>query len=424
MVVVLVVSFLLLLTLGVPIAFSMGASSILSILVGADVPLTLLPQRLIVGIDSFTLLAIPLFILAGGIMQVGGVARRLIDFSTSIVGYIRGGLGISTALTGMVIANVSGSAAADTAAVGSIMIPAMKRKKYPTGLATTLVACAGSLAAIIPPSLVMILYCVITNTSIVGMFLAGIIPGIMMGCGLMILAYLYGRKYNLKEEGKMSFAEVKRTAKEAIWALLMPPIVLGGIITGIFTPTEAAVIAVVYALIVSMFIYREMTIKDLPKILIDSTASTAMVGLIIAGAAILGWVVAYVKLPLNIVNFLTSLTDNPTIMMLLMVVFVLFIGLFIETVAATIIIAPILGPIVQTMGYDPIHFGLVIVATLVFAGITPPVGAVLNIAIGIGKGKFADTLPFLLPFLSVLIFVVILVVFIPPLATFLPSLFL
>jgi len=419
--IVLVISFLLLITIGVPIAFAMGASSLLSLFADGGLGLALIPQRMFTGINSFALLAIPLFVLAGSIMEHGGISRRLVNFSNSIVGYVSGGLGLSTVLTSIVFAGVSGSAAADTAAVGSVMMPAMKKKGYPTGLAATILACAGSLGPIIPPSLTMILYAVITNVSIVGLFISGIIPGLLMGLGLMLLTYYYGRKLNLKEEGKPSFKEIGKATWDAVWALVMPIIVLGGIVLGYFTATEAGVIAVVYALVISMFVYKELDMKGLYKVFVESAATTSMIAVIIAGAGILGWLIAFGKLPLMVVGFLTSITDNPTVLLLLIVAFIVFLGMFIETIAATIILAPILAPLVTTIGYDPIYFGFVIVASLVFAGITPPVGAILNIAIGIGKGKLKETIPYVIPYFLVMLLVVILVVFIPQIATYLPS---
>ncbi|WP_085524474.1 TRAP transporter large permease [Tuberibacillus sp. Marseille-P3662] len=416
--------FLLMLVIGVPIAFSMGSAALLGIFTYSDVSLSLVVQRMFTGVNSFTLLAIPLFMLAGQLMETGGISRRLVNLAYSIVGYIRGGLGMSGVGASVIIAGISGSAAADTAAVGSIMIPAMKTKRYPAGLAATLQACAGSLGTIIPPSLTMILYAVITEVSISRLFLAGIIPGLLMGLGLMTVTYLYGKKYNLKEEGRPRFNVVIKSLKEAFWALMMPLLILGGIVTGIFTATEAGVIAVVYALVVGLLIYKEFTLRDIPKIFADAAANTSMVLLIVAGASILGWVIAYTQIPLLVVNTLASLTESPYLILLLLIAFILFIGMFIETLAATIIIAPLLGPIVSQFGFDPIHFGFVIVATLIFAGVTPPVGPILNITMGIGRAKMKELLPFLPPYIGCVISVLILVVFIPEIVTFLPNLFL
>lgn len=424
MIAIFIGSFLLLLLIGVPIAFAMGIGSIIGLITGTDVPIALIAQRMFVGVDSFTLLAIPLFMLAGQFMENGGISRRLVNFSYSVVGYIRGGLGMSGVATSVIFAGVSGSAAADTAAVGSIMIPAMKQKRYPIGLAATLQACAGSLGTIIPPSLVMILYAVITEVSISKLFFAGIVPGLLMGFGLMSVMYYYGKKYNLKEEGRASIEEISKAAKEAFWALIMPIIILGGIVTGIFTATEAGVIAVVYSFIVGLFVYKEYSWKDVSKILLEAAANTSMIMLIIAGASVIGWVIAYTQLPVKVINLLTGLTENPTLIMLLIVAFLFIVGMFIETVAATIIIAPILGPIVTQFGYDPIYFGFVVVAVLILGGVTPPVGPLLNITMGIGRAKIKDLLPFLSPNIGVMMLVLLLVIFVPEVATFLPNLLL
>lgn len=416
-------SFLLMLLIGVPIAFSMGAASILGIYLQSDVSLSLVAQRMFGGVNSFTLLAIPLFMLAGQLMETGGISKRLVNFCYSIVGYIRGGLGMAGVGTSVIFAGVSGSAAADTAAVGSIMIPAMRKKRYPVGMAATLQACAGSLGTIIPPSLTMILYAVITEVSISRLFLAGVIPGLLIGQALMVVTYLYGKKYNLKEDGRPHFKAVFKSMREAFWALIMPVLILGGITTGIFTATEAGVIAVVYALLVGLFIYKEFTLREIPKIVVEAAANTSMILLIVAGASVLGWVVAYTQIPILIVEALASLTENPKLILLLLIVFIMLLGMFIETLAATIILAPILMPIVSQFGFDPIHFGFIIVATLVFAGVTPPVGPVLNITMGIGRAKMKEVVPYLIPYVGIMLIVLVLVVFIPELATFLPNLF-
>lgn len=415
------VLFLIFLVVGVPIAFTMGGSAALGILFFSDIPATLIPQQMFEGVNSFTLLAIPLFMLAGQLMETGGISRRLVDFSYSIIGYIKGGLGMTGILTSTIFAGISGSAAADTAAVGSIMIPAMKRKRYPVGLAAALLACAGSLGTIIPPSMVMIIYGSITGLSIGELFIAGIIPGILMSLGMIIITYFYGHKYNLKEEGKIQYTEVFRTTKEAIWALLLPIIIIGGILTGFFTPTEAGVVAVLYAFVAGLFVYKEFGIKDIPKILQESAANTSMAVLIIAGAAIMGWIIAYDDLPAIIISFLTELTDSNFLIMLLIVIFIMFIGMFIETIAATILVAPILVPIITQFGFDPLHFGFVMVASFVFAGVTPPVGGILYITAGIGRAKLKDLLPYLPAYVGIMFLVVVLVMLVPSIATYLPE---
>lgn len=414
--------FLVFLILGVPIAFSMGSSAALGILINSDIPVALITQRMFEGVNSYTLLAIPLFMLAGQLMESGGISKRLVDFCYSIIGFIKGGLGLTSIKASTIFAGVSGSAAADTAAVGSVLIPAMKNKRYPVGLAATIQACAGSLGTIVPPSMVMIIYGSITGVSIGALFLAGVIPGLLMALGLMVVTYYYGHKYNLREEGKIVISEVIRTTKAAFWALLLPIVIIGGIMTGYFTATEAGGIAVIYAFVVGLFVYREFGIKDIPRVLTEAAANTSMAVLIIAGAAIMGWIIAYGQLPATTVSMLAGITDSPILIIILIVLFILVLGMFIETIAATILVAPILIPVVQQFGFDPVHFGFVVVAAFVFAGITPPVGGILYITAGIGRAKLKDLLPFLPLYLIAMFVVLLIVIFIPELATFLPNL--
>jgi len=421
MLTVVLILFLVMLLGGVPIAFAMGSASALGMAFASDLPLSLIAQRMFEGVNSFTLLAIPFFMLAGTLMESGGISRRLVNFSYAIVGYIKGGLGITSVMTSTIFAGISGSAAADTAAVGSVMIPAMKEKRYPAGLAAVLQACAGSLGPIIPPSMVMILYGSITGISIGSLFLAGTIPGLLMALGMMALTYYYGHKYNLKEEGRPQLSVIWKETKEAFWALLLPVIILGGIMTGFFTATEAGVIAVLYAFVIGFFVYREFSWKDIPRILQEAAANTSMALLIVSGAAIMGWIIAYGKLPQTIIGALTSITDNPIIIIFLIMLFIVFLGMFIETIAATIMVSPILIPIIQQFNYDPVHFGFIVVACFVFAGVTPPVCGVLYITMGIAKCQLKDTLRYLLPYWFVLILVCVLVVFVPQLATWIPN---
>jgi len=414
--------FCLLLLLGVPIAFSMGLGSAIALFISGAVDPVLVGHKLFTGVDSFSLMAIPFFMLSGELMEQGGLSKRLVDFASSIIGHITGGLGLVDILTSVIFAGISGSAAADTAACGSMLIPGMKKKGYPGGLAAVIQACAGSLGPIIPPSMTMIIYCSLTNTSIAALFMAGVIPGLLIGLSLMILTYWYAKKMGIKGEEKAPLSRVWATFKEASWALVMPLIIIGGIVSGIFTPTEAGAIAVVYAFIVGMFVYREFTLKDLPKILQKSAGMTAMSLLIVAGAAIFSFLVAYAKVPQAVIAFLTSLTSSKYVIMILLVIFLLIVGMFIETIAATIIVAPILLPVAAQYGIDPIQFALVMVITLVYAGVTPPVGGVLFITIGIAEVKLKDTLRYLMPYLCAVFIVVLLCIFVPQVSTFLPNL--
>jgi C4-dicarboxylate transporter DctM subunit len=417
------VLFFIMLLLGVPIAFAMGLGSALALVITSDVSILLVGQRLFSGVNSFSLMAIPFFMLAGEFMDKGGISKRLVRFSQSLVGHITGGLGMVDIVTSVIFAGVSGSAAADTAAVGSILIPSMKKKGYPKGLAAVIQATAGSLGPIIPPSLTMIIYCSLTGISIGELFLSGIVPGLLIGAGVLVITYLYARKKGIRGEKRATFNEFVDSAKDAALALVMPVIIIGGIVGGIFTATEAGAVAVVYAFIIGFFVYKEFKLKDVPKIIIDAAGTTSMAMLIIAGAAIFSWLVAYSKFPAHVVGFLTSLTANPYLIMILLIGFLLVVGMFIETIAATIIVAPILMPVAAQYGIDPIQFALVMVITLVYAGVTPPVGGVLFITMGIAEAKMKDTLVYLAPYLLVVFAVLLLLVFFPKVSLFIPHIF-
>lgn len=413
--------FFILLFGGVPIAFSMGLGSLIGLLVDGT-NLTVVAQRLFSGVNSFSLMAIPFFMLSGELMLKGGISRRLVNFAHSLVGHFTGGLGMVDILTSVIFAGISGSAAADTAAVGSIMIEPMKDRGYPAGLAAVIQATAGSLGPIIPPSLTMILYCSLTNLSIGECFMAGVLPGLVIGIGCLVITYFYAKKLGIKGDRRATVAEIWKAFKEAALALVMPIIIIGGIVGGIFTATEAGAIAVLYALVIGLFVFKEFTIKDLPGILVDAASSSAMCLLIVAAANVFSWIVAYAKVPTIIVNFLVSLTSNKYVIMILLVIFLLIVGMFIETLSATIIVAPILMPVAAQYGIDPVQFAMVMVITLVYAGVTPPVGGVLFITMGIAKVKMKDTLRYLPAYLGVVCISLILLIFFPKISLFLPKL--
>lgn len=413
--------FLVLLFCGVPIAFSMGLGSLIALVVTGN-PLAVVGQRLFSGVNSFSLMAIPFFMLSGELMDKGGISRRLVNFAHALIGHITGGLGMVDILTSIIFAGISGSAAADTAAVGAILIPPMKERGYPKGLAAVIQATAGSLGPIIPPSLTMIIYCSLTNLSIGAVFMAGVIPGIIIGIGTMVVTYFYAKKLGIKGEKRATLHEVLAATKDAILAIIMPLIIIGGIVGGLFTATEAGAIAVFYALIIGLFVFKEFTIKDLPSILLNAAGTSSMALLIVASANVFSWLVAYVKLPATIITFLVSLTSSKYVIMILLVIFLLFVGMFIETLSATIICAPILMPVAAQFGIDPIQFALIMVITLVYAGVTPPVGGVLFITMGIAKAKMKDTLKYLPAYLGLVCLVILLLIFIPSVSTFLPNL--
>ena len=415
------VIFFILLFAGVPIAFAMGLGSLIGLMVDGTT-LSVVAQRLFSGVNSFSLMAIPFFMLSGELMLKGGISRRLVDFAHALIGHLTGGLGMVDILTSVIFAGISGSAAADTAAVGSIMIEPMKERGYPGGLAAVIQATAGSLGPIIPPSLTMIIYCSLTNLSIGECFMAGVLPGLVIGVGCLVITYFYAKKLGIKGERRATGAEIWQATKKAALALVMPLIIIGGIVGGIFTATEAGAIAVLYALVIGMFVFKEFTWKDLPGIFADSAASFAGFLLFVAAANVFSWVVAYAKVPTIIVNFLVSLTSNKYIIMILLVIFLLIAGMFIETLSATIIVAPILMPVATQYGIDPIQFAMVMVITLVYAGVTPPVGGVLFITMGIAKVKIKETLRYLPPYLGVVCISLLLLIFFPKISLFLPHL--
>ena len=415
------VIFFIFLFAGVPIAFSMGLGSLIGLIV-EGMPLTVVAQRLFGGVNSFSLMAIPFFMLSGELMLKGGISRRLVNFAHALIGHVTGGLGMVDILTSVIFAGISGSAAADTAAVGSIMIEPMKERGYPAGLAAVIQATAGSLGPIIPPSLTMILYCSLTNLSIGECFMAGVLPGLVIGGGCLLITYVYAKKLGIKGERRATGAEIWKAFKDAALALVMPIIIIGGIVGGVFTATEAGAIAVLYALIIGLFVFKEFGLKDLPHIFVDSASSSAMCLLIVAAANVFSWLVAYAKVPTTIVNLLTSLTSNKYIIMIMLVIFLLIVGMFIETLSATIIVAPILMPVAAQYGIDPVQFAMVMVITLVYAGVTPPVGGVLFITMGIAKVKMKDTLKYLPAYLGVVCISLLILIFFPEISLFLPKL--
>ena len=414
--------FFVFLMLGVPIAFSLGLGSVVAIFMDDKISSMLVAQKLFSSINSFSLMAIPFFMLSGELMEAGGISKRLVNIAKAFVGHITGGIGMVDIGTSVLFAGVSGSAAADTAAVGSMLIPSMLKNGYPRGLAAVIQACAGSLGPIIPPSLTMIIYCSLTGLSIGECFMAGVIPGLIIGLGVAVVTYFYARRLGIKGDERVPYRERLTALKDGILAIIMPLIIIGGIVSGIFTPTESGAIAVIYALVIGMFVYKEFTYRELPRIFLKAASMTGMALLIVAGASIFSWLVAYEKFPKMIITFLTGLTDNKYVIMMLLVLFLLFVGMFIETLSATIICAPILMPVAAQYGIDPIQFALIMVITLVYAGVTPPVGGVLFITMGIAKAKMKEALTYLAPYLGIICIVILLLIFVPQISLLLPRL--
>ena len=384
--------FIFLLVINVPVSMSLGLSAVAALayssaFLGKSVPLILVPQKMVTSVDSFPLMAIPFFMIAGALMERGGISRRLIDVAKSIIGATTGGLALVTVMASMFFAAISGSAPATVAAIGSLMIPAMVKQGYDHSFAAATQASAGYIGVIIPPSIPMITYGVVTGTSIGTVFLAGFLPGILIGLTLMIVAYFTARSRGYKPGDPTSLKLFAGAMREGFWAILMPVIILGGIYSGWFTPTEAANIAVVYGFVVSFFIYKELKLKDIPGILKTAAISSAMVMLLIATATAFGVILTREQIPAAMANMFIEMTSNPLVFLLIVNIFLLILGTFMETNAGIIIIAPILFPVVMAMGIDPVHFGVIMVINLAIGMITPPLGVNIFVACGITKLK-------------------------------------
>ncbi|WP_227937146.1 TRAP transporter large permease [Alkalihalobacillus deserti] len=418
---VLFVSFILLIFLGVPIAFSLGISSVIYLLM-ADISLSIIPQRMFGGLNSFVLLCIPGFILAGSLMNAGGITERIIQFTNNIVGHIRGGLGLANVGSSMGFAGISGTALADTASIGSVLIPAMKKQGYDADFSAAVTSSSSTIGPIIPPSLPLIIVGTLASVSIGDLFLAGAIPGVLLGIGLMIAVYIISvkRKYPKGEKQKLSV--IGKSFMDAFWALMMTVVIMYGILGGYFTPTEASIVAVVYALIVGLFVYRDLKVKAIPAILLESMKSTASIMILVGLANLFGWILVSERIPQLVAETILSISDSKIVVILLIILLLLFVGTFMETIAALVILFPVLLPVATSVGMDPVHFGVVMVLGLIIGLSTPPVGVCLFVASSIGKVSVGKTSVALIPFLAVSILVLLLVAFIPELTLYLPSL--
>ncbi|MGP4073406.1 TRAP transporter large permease [Piscibacillus sp. B03] len=416
-------SFALLLLLSVPIGIALGISTLLTIVYSESVPILFLMKELITSLDSFPIMAVPFFILAGEIMGKGGISERLFNFANSLVGSKTGGFAIATIVTCMFFAAISGSGPATVAAIGSIMIPAMVRKGYDKPFATATVAAAGSIGVIIPPSIPMVIYGVTGGASVGDMFIAGILPGILVGVALMAWAYIYSKKKGYKGTlEKITISHILKSFWDAKWAMVIPVIILGGIYGGIFTPTEAAVVAVVYGLVVGLFLHRELKIKHLPKIIADSSLTTATVLIIVGTANAFGKLLTIEQIPNQIAEWMLALTESKILLILLITALLLLVGCFMDTIAAIIILTPILLPIALNIGYDPIHFGIIMVVSLAIGFITPPLGVNLFVSSGISGLSIERISKAVIPFFLAMVFSVLMIVFIPEISLWLISL--
>ncbi len=412
-----------LIALSIPISFSLILTGGVLMNAMGNLSPILLTQSVVRGIDNFPLMAVPFFLLAGELMNAGGISRRIVDFARAMLGHIRGGLGYVTVMASMLFAGVSGSAVADTSAIGSILYPVMEKEDYDPEKATALFCAAGTIGPIIPPSIPMILFGVIANVSIVKLFLGGIVPGILIGFGLMLGWFFHAKKKNYKAEGKLNLRQLGKAAKSAFWALLLPLIILGGIIGGAYTPTEAAVIAVMYAFFIGLFVYKDLKISMLRSILVKTAKNSAVVMLVCGAATAVAYSITTAQIPALMSRSLLSLAgDSPILLMFFINILLLMIGCVLDLTPALLIMGPILIKITTQFGLDPVYFGVVMIVNLCIGLITPPVGNILYVGCSISKLSVAQISKAILPNIIIMIVTLFIITYIPGIVTFIPNL--
>lgn len=412
-----------LLLLGMPFAFAIGIAVVLALVI-AEIDTVVLVQHMMAGISIYTLLAVPCFILAGDLMHTGGLSRRLVTLAMVLARHFRGGLAMVAVLSATFFGAISGSAPATTAAIGKIMIPEMERHGYKRSFSAALAAADGPIGIMIPPSIPMVIWAVIANVSVTDLFLAGILPGLLCCVALCAVSSLYARIAQVPVDTRpASLAEIRTAVKEGVWALLAPVIVLGGIYGGVFTPTEAGAIGVLYGLVVGIFLHRELSLAELPTIFLRAMRTTAMVIFIVGMSAAFGWLVALEQLPERISGLIFALSEHPILILLMVNVLLLLVGAVMDTIAAMIILAGLLIQIGLQLGLDPIHFGAIVVVNLAIGMSTPPFGYTLFTAAGISDVSIERIIRYLWPMLIAQIAVLLLVTYVPELTLFLPSLF-
>ncbi|MCE8028522.1 TRAP transporter large permease [Halomonas daqingensis] len=413
--------FLLLLVLGLPIAFALGISSLAYLLL-EGISLTIVPQRMYSGIDTFVLLCIPGFVLAGNLMNVGNITEHIVRFSNAVVGHIRGGLGLANVGGSMIFGGISGTAVADAASIGSVMIPGMARSGYDKPFAAAVTAASSTIGPIIPPSVPMIIVGSLAGVSVGRMFLAGAVPGLLLGVAMMITVYLLAVKRGYPKGRRATLRELLREGRTAFWALLMTVIILYGIIGGFFTPTEASIVASLYALVVGMYVYKGLTWRKLPSILTDTVLTSSALLLLVGLANLFGWILTSQQIPQTIAALIMAISDNPIVVILILNLILLFVGAFMETIAALIILFPALLGVATGIGMDPVHFAVMAVLNLMIGLTTPPVGVCLFVVSGIGKLQMLTVARAILPFLVCNILVLLLVAYVPAISLWLPDL--
>lgn len=405
----------------IPIAFTMGIACVGAVL-SADLPLNTMITRMFTAVDSFSLMAVPFFVLAGELMNETKLTDKILDFASALVGHIRGGLGMVNIAASVMFAGLSGSATADTAALGSLEIPMMVKGGYSKEFSVAVTVASSTIGPIIPPSVMLVMYAVIANVSISKILIAGLIPGLLMALSMGVFVYFVSLKRGYGSAGKFSLKNVWRASKGAAIPMMMPLIILGGILSGVFTATEAGVVACVYALVIGLFVNKTLKLKTLPHILLRAAKTTAVSMLIIAMASIFSWIMAWESFPATVAGIATQLTSNAEVIMLLIVGFLTVLGLFVEGIPVLIVFAPILVPIAQRYGIDLIAFGVILVQTVLVGSITPPVGSLLYLGSSIAGTSVTKSGNEVWPFVLAIMLVIVLCIFVPEIITFLPNL--
>ena len=414
--------FFVLLVIGTPIVFAIGAGTALSLLVGG-IPMAILPQKIFSGLAHFPYLAVPLFVLAGMLMETGGISKRIVDLSNAMVGHIRGGMGMGVMVATIFFSDISGSSAADTAAIGSVMIPPMKKRGYNPSFAAALVTSAGGMGVLIPPCLTMVVFGSLTNTSVGALFLAGFVPGIGMGLILMLLTYIIARKKKFPRERRATFKELLISMKRSFLSLFMGVIILGGIILGIFTATEAAAVAVIYGFFLSVIFYKEIKLSQIPEILWKSAVMSGVVMLVVGISYAFGWVIAKEQIPMKLANFMINIPGGKWAFLLSVNVLLLAMGMFFDASLSVIILVPILFPVAVKLGIHPVHFGTFVVMNLGIGFTTPPFGLSLFIASSIAQVPMSSVIKPIMPYILTMIGFLLVVTYVPWISMVLPKLF-
>jgi C4-dicarboxylate transporter, DctM subunit len=408
------------LAIGLPVAITLGLSS-LAYLLAAGIPIVVMPQKMYAGMDVFVLLSIPGFILAGNLMNHGGITERIIRFANALVGWARGGLGLSNVGASMLFGGISGTAVADAASIGGVMIPGMVKAGYPAPFSAAVTAASSTVGPIIPPSVPMIIVGSLSGISVGQMFMAGAIPGILLGLAMMVTTYVISVRGNFPRHPWRGFRELFRSFLGAFWALFMTGLIVGGLISGLMTPTETAVVASVYAFIVGAFIYRELPLRELMPVIINSGISAAAILVLVGFANVFGWILVSERIPQAITASVLSVTENRYLVILLINLCLLFVGMFMETIAALIVLFVPLLALATSVGIDPLHFAVIVVLNLMIGLTTPPVGVCLFICANIARLPLGPVVRAIMPFVLTNIFILFLVSYVPPLATWLPS---